>query len=138
MNPRKVGGLPWKEARAKLRAKNLATGMRNPGLGTRILSKVEKDQWGCWVWQGRLHMGYGKLWDSSQRRSRGAHCMSYELFVGPIPTGLEIDHLCENRACVNPKHLEPVTHAENMKRAAQNRKRRKTLVKNMVAKHAKW
>ena len=45
-----------------------------------------------------------------------AHRMIYELLVGPIPDGLEIDHLCRNRGCVNPGHMEPVTHRENLMR----------------------
>jgi len=48
-----------------------------------------------------------------------AHRVSYEVFVGPIPDGMIIDHLCRNRACILPTHLEPVTHAENTRRGAQ-------------------
>jgi hypothetical protein len=49
--------------------------------------------------------------------------------VGPVPEGLELDHLCENPPCCNPAHLEPVTHAENNRRAAQARQRRKALLR---------
>ena len=68
----------------------------------------------CWVWQGsRRRDGYGQL--SVNAKPAAAHRVAYELYVGPIPKGLEIDHLCNNGrgGCVNPKHLEPVTHAEN-------------------------
>lgn len=71
----------------------------------------------CWIWQGACDtQGYGLT--SLERRRMQAHRRYYELSVGPIPTGAELDHLCHVRACVRPDHLEPVTHAENMRRAA--------------------
>lgn len=68
----------------------------------------------CWLWSGRLKDGYGQL--SVNGRTTGAHRFAYERFVGPIPEGLVIDHLCRVRNCVNPGHMEPVTLAENIRR----------------------
>lgn len=72
----------------------------------------------CLLWQGRLtYAGYGHL--NLQGRFIGVHRVAYELAKGPIPAGLEIDHLCAVRHCVNPDHLEAVTHAENLRRARE-------------------
>lgn len=72
----------------------------------------EPDDHGCWPWQGTIAgNGYGRF--AIRGGSIAAHRFSYELLVGPVPEGLELDHLCRNRACVNPAHLEPVTHRAN-------------------------
>jgi hypothetical protein len=68
----------------------------------------------CWIWTRQIVDGYGRMHDEG--RERQAHIVSYEHFVGPIPDGMELDHLCRRRACINPAHLEPVTHAENVRR----------------------
>lgn len=70
----------------------------------------------CWLWTGtRSQAGYGRV-SLDNARTTGAHRISYELVVGPIPAGLVLDHLCRNPPCVNPAHLEPVTTRENVLR----------------------
>ena len=69
----------------------------------------------CWLWTASGNgRGYGKLFTEGRRFY--AHRLSYEHYIGPIPEDKEIDHLCRVPACVNPAHLEPVTHQENMRR----------------------
>jgi len=70
----------------------------------------------CWLWLNSVNShGYGYLGGGGQRH-RLAHRVAYELLVGPVPDGQELDHLCRTPRCVNPLHLEPVTHQENMLR----------------------
>lgn len=86
-------------------------------MAVRFWAKVQRDDAdGCWEWLSkRDHGGYGRF-NLSRSRSRAAHRVAYELTMGPIPDGLTIDHLCRNRGCVNPAHLEPVTQRENVRR----------------------
>lgn len=92
--------------------------MRAP-LEERLWSRVTISDSGCWEWQGALTAGYGVIGRGS--RSEGTvltHRLAYELVVGPIPEDRpHIDHLCRNRRCCNPDHLEAVTQAENNRRA---------------------
>lgn len=85
----------------------------------RFWAKVEKTAT-CWLWKGaRTSHGYGTFVVDGRRRSKKygmAHRVAYELVVGPIPAGLTIDHLCRVPACVNPKHLEPVSMSVNVLR----------------------
>src|SRR5262249_42881584 len=74
---------------------------------------------GCWPWTGAKNQwGYGRVHDYAGDKlvQRQAHRVVYELLRGPIPEGTEPDHLCRNPGCVNPGHLEPVSHQENIQR----------------------
>lgn len=87
-------------------------------LRARALSKVDKNgAGGCWLWTASLGTwGYGQL--NVDDMMRPAHRVIYELLVGPIPDGLDLDHLCRNRRCVNPEHLEPVDRRTNLLRGS--------------------
>ena len=81
----------------------------------RLFDKIDVTS-SCWLWKRpNRSIGYGYV--TVRGKHQPAHRVAYELFVGAIPEGLEIDHLCRVRRCVNPDHLEAVTHAENMRRS---------------------
>lgn len=84
-----------------------------------VLQRERPDD--CWLWDGTLLNGYGITRAAVPRRGRIVnmlvHRLAYELLVGPIPDGLEIDHLCRTPRCFNPKHMEPVTRTENNRRS---------------------
>jgi hypothetical protein len=85
-------------------------------------ARVEKTD-GCWLWTGSVgRNGYGVI--CIGRALVKAHRYSYEQHVGPIPSGMQLDHLCRVRHCVNPAHLEPVTNRENVVRGIAARPKR--------------
>lgn len=88
------------------------------------MSIVSPEHWvvdeatGCWNWIGTISSnGYGVA--HIGRKTTSAHRAVYLVIIGSVARGLELDHLCRNRRCVNPNHLEPVTHSENVKRATR-------------------
>ncbi len=86
----------------------------DPRLPKHFWSRVSVDDAGCWIWSGTLSKGYGRV--SLDGIGSATHRLTYEKLVGPIPVGLQIDHLCRVPACCNPTHLDPVTAAENIRR----------------------
>jgi HNH endonuclease len=92
-------------------------------LPARMQAKIQIDAAGCWLWTaGRTQGGYGV--SSVGGRTTSAHRITYQLLVGPIPEGMTVDHLCRVRNCVNPAHLEPVPHSENLRRGENRNKSR--------------
>jgi hypothetical protein len=115
------GGFPdTPHGRYRARKAGFVVPLRPPGSkpvdpALRFDRMVEKGD-DCWSWTGALDpYGYGRF--NLRRKTVLAHRFSYERFVGAIPVGLELDHLCRNRRCVNPSHLEPVTGHENVLRS---------------------
>lgn len=112
-----AGGLCKAHYTRKLRHGDPLAGAAPIGLplGERLERYTSREDSGCWRWTGtRDSQGYPFLnVDGVPRR---AHRLMYERVAGPIPAGLELDHLCRVRDCINPSHVEPVTHSENMRR----------------------
>lgn len=85
------------------------------GTAERFAQKTELGPGDCWLWTGaRQPNGYGRF--KADGRTMMAHRFAYERARGPVPIGLELDHVCRTRHCVNPDHLEPVTPRENIRR----------------------
>lgn len=79
----------------------------------RILGKIQSDDSSCWIWTGALTRGdYGNM--MIKKKTKRAHRVSYELFVGPIPQGLHVLHRCDTPQCINPNHLFVGTQKENL------------------------
>lgn len=103
-------------------------------ISQRLESRIERiPDAGCWIWTGAIdNSGYARI--SVDYKNRQAHRVSFELAKGKIPDGLQIDHLCKVKACVNPNHLEAVTQQENLSRCDNHAKgkfnRLKTHCKN--------
>ncbi len=91
-------------------------GTRFKTLEQRIWEKISPEpNSGCWLWTGSSDaLGYGQIYRDG--RLTNAHRVTYELYIGNIPDGLVIDHLCRIPCCVNPDHLEPVTQKVNVRR----------------------
>lgn len=88
---------------------------RSKSLTEHLWPRIEKRDEGCWIWTGALNAaGYGHIGHRTQVFR--VHRVVYEMLVGPIPEGQVLDHLCRNRACCNPKHLEAVTVQTNNRR----------------------
>lgn len=83
-------------------------------LPERLRSKIDVTET-CWLWRASTVKGYGQFRVGTKIRK--AHVVVYELLVGPVPDGLELDHTCRQRHCVRPDHLDPVTRAENLRRS---------------------
>jgi hypothetical protein len=89
----------------------------------RVLAKCVETETGCWEFTGAVSKGYGRVgtYDRETKKQRvyQAHRVVYIHLVGPISDDLVLDHLCKNRRCVNPDHLDPVTPGENTERAVE-------------------
>ncbi len=104
------------EPRRYLRGHNIRAYRGDPKEGPLYIV----DENGCWIWQRHtVPSGYGRI--KRDGRVQLAHRVFYAERYGPIPRGLQLDHLCRVRACVNPEHLEPVTCAENVRRGLSTR-----------------
>lgn len=112
------------------KAAGVFTPRHRMSLDQRLLNMSELDDNGCWVWSKyKEPRGYGKINVHSEPRL--AHRVSYEFFVGPIPDGLFLDHMCFNRACINPDHLRVVTNKQNMEHARDLRSNNTTGARNV-------
>lgn len=107
---KKAGTLPAEWTREQKKARPMREKLESNRL-------IDLDT-GCWNWAGQTKNGYGQVPANIGSKYVRAHRAAYEVWIGEIPEGMELDHLCRNRKCFNPAHLEAVTHKENVRRGA--------------------
>jgi hypothetical protein len=107
---------------------NPRTRLRNHPVAERLLYRTNIQGWDeCWLWLGsKNEKGYGHIRADMNGPVMQVHRVAYETWVGEIPEGLEIDHLCGTRNCVNPSHLEVVDRRTNVNRGRRNQNHGKT------------
>lgn len=89
----------------------------DPRVPARLWRQIDLGPGGCWLWTGSQNRnGYGRTTRTNSRTTVMVHRYTYELLIGPIPDGLQLDHLCRVRNCCNPHHAEPVTQRINLLR----------------------
>ncbi len=130
-------GIPSSVSRRRYCSKSCASkALSITDIGDYIKRHVKKiDGSDCWLWTGYKRGGYGRL--KLEGVLKEAHRVSYEYYVGKIPEGLVIDHLCRNRSCINPAHLEPVSIAENIQRGDAGKGMRSDLHKKSISEGGK-
>ena len=105
--------------------KHLYAGKTKVSLEERLLRRIVKQENGCWLWQGDIKNGYGCIVIANHRRA--VHRVAYELWIEqPIPKGLQVQHLCDNRLCCNPDHLVAGTASENARHMIECRRNGKS------------
>lgn len=96
------------------------------------------EDWGystpCWIWKGGTTKGYGIIGMRNPNKTISAHKYYWEQKNGPMAEGFELDHLCKHTLCVNPDHLEAVTHQENLRRGFRAKKERRRLLNESLLK----
>ena len=100
-------------------------GMTRPETPAEVIARLtERTPGGCWIWLGSHSRGYAKMrwYEGEKRMNARVMRMVYELTTGPIPDGMELDHLCHQRGCVIPAHSQHVPHQQNIRRQRAHRR----------------
>jgi hypothetical protein len=101
-------------------------------LEERLLAKLDKQKSGCWIWRGHAENGYGRIGLAGHQR-QVVHRVASSLWVEPVPDGLQIQHLCDDRRCCNPQHLVAGTASENVQYLIECRRNSKATGRSIAS-----